>query len=94
MTDYTFVTHVYKVTNGNLMIFKRVKNFRPPKTRKYGLLERKKPKQELKEVLKFPMRYFGSQFEIRTFIFQNTLDYGTLINKEIESISNNFDILC
>jgi hypothetical protein len=32
---------------------------------------------------------FRSQFEIRTFIFLNTLDYGTLINKEIESISNN-----
>ena len=37
---------------------------------------------------------FRNQFEIRTFIFQNTLDYGTLINKEIESISNNFDVLC
>ena len=38
---------------------------------------------------------FRSQFEIRTFIFLNTLDYGTLINKEIEeSISNNFDVLC
>ena len=29
---------------------------------------------------------FRSQFEIRTVIFLNTLDYGTLINKEIESI--------
>ena len=38
---------------------------------------------------------FKSQFEIRTFIYLNTLDYGTLINKEIkESISNNFDVLC
>ena len=37
---------------------------------------------------------FRSQFEIRTFIFLITLDYGTLINKEIESISNNFDVLC
>ena len=35
-----------------------------------------------------------SQFEMRTFIFLNTLDYGTLIKKEIESISNNFDVLC
>ena len=34
---------------------------------------------------------FRSQFEIRTFIFLNTLDYGTLIIKEIEPISNNFD---
>ena len=31
--------------------------------------------------------------EIRTFIFLNTWDYGTLINKEIESISSNFDVL-
>ena len=37
---------------------------------------------------------FRSRFEFRTFIFLNTLDYGTLINKEIESISNNFDVLC
>ena len=37
---------------------------------------------------------FRSQFEIRTCIFIITLDYGTLINKEIESISNNFDVLC
>ena len=37
---------------------------------------------------------FRSQSEIRTFIFLNTLDYGTLINKEIETISNNFDVLC
>ena len=37
---------------------------------------------------------FRSQFEIRTFIFLNTLDYGTLINKEIESISKNFDVFC
>ena len=36
---------------------------------------------------------FRSQFEIRTFIILNTLDYGTLINEEIESISNNFDVL-
>ena len=33
---------------------------------------------------------FRSQFEIRTFISLNTLDYRTFINKEIESISNNF----
>ena len=33
---------------------------------------------------------FGSQFEIRTFIFLITLDYGTLINKEIEFISTFF----
>ena len=59
--------------------------------------EKNKKKQELQEVLKFPIKIFWnleSQFEIRTFIFLITLDYGTLINKEIESISNNFDILC
>ena len=33
-----------------------------------------------------------SQFEIRTFIFQNTLDYGTLINKEMESISEKLEL--
>ena len=45
-----------------------------------------KMKQELQEVLKFPIEIFEfrSQFEIRTFIFLNTLDYGTLINKEME----------
>ena len=38
---------------------------------------------------------FRRQFEIRTFIYLNNLDYGTLINKDIEeSISNNFDVLC
>ena len=37
---------------------------------------------------------FRSQFEIRTFISLNTLDYGTLINKEMESKSNNFYVLC
>ena len=37
---------------------------------------------------------FKGHFEIRIFIFLNTLNYGTLINKEIESLSNNSDILC
>ena len=45
--------------------------------------EQSDEKQELQEVLKFPIEIFRSQFEIRTFISLNTLDYGTLINKEI-----------
>ena len=32
--------------------------------------------------------------QTRTFIFLNTLDFGTFLSKEIESISNNFDFLC
>ena len=59
-------------------------------------LRKKQKKQELQEVLvsNWDILEFRSQFEIRTFTFLNTLDYGTLINKEIEeSISNNFDIL-
>ena len=55
-------------------------------------------KQELQEVLKFPIEIFwnleASLKSVLSFIVQNTLDYGTLINKEIESISNNFDVLC
>ena len=63
----------------------------------FNFEKKRKKKQELQEVLKFPIEInleFRSQFEIRTFIFLNTLDYGTLINKEIESISNNFEVLC
>ena len=62
----------------------------------FELWKKKKKKQELQEVLvsNWDILEFRSQFEIRTFIFLNTLDYGTLINKEIESISNNFDVLC
>ena len=43
--------------------------------------------KNFKKFLKFPIEIFRRQFEIRTFIFLNTLDYGTLINKEIEPIS-------
>ena len=42
------------------------------------------PEQELQEVSKFPIEIFCLKSE--HFLFLNTLDYGTLINKEIESI--------
>ena len=67
----------------------------------FEFLEKKKKKKKKKKrtsrsfkVSNWDILEFRSQFEIRTFIFLITLDYGALINKDIESISNNFDVLC
>ena len=60
-------------------------------------MKRNIKKQELQEVLKFPIEIFWNweaSLKSELFLFLITLDYGTLINKEIESISNNFDVLC